>query len=53
MHCCQTAMEIDLGKHSVIYLASVLTIYSIDLPKLNTRHAFERNHSYVCVCYFA
>lgn len=35
MHCCQTALEIDLEKHSVIYLTSVLTIWSIDLPKLN------------------
>jgi len=42
MHCCQTAMEIDLGKHSVIYLVSVPTISSIDLSELRTRRAFER-----------
>lgn len=51
MHCCQTAMEIDLGKHSVIYLASVLTICSIDLPNLSTRHAFECNQSHACVLF--
>lgn len=41
MCCCQTAMEIDSGKHSVIYLASALTNPGIDLPKLKTRHASE------------
>lgn len=46
MHCCQTAMEIDLEKHSVIHLASVLTIWSIDLPKLKTRHAIEWVHTH-------
>lgn len=46
MHCCQTALEIDLGKHLVIYLTSALTIWSIDLPELN----MNLSEALECVC---
>lgn len=51
MHCCQTALEIDLGKHLVIYLTTALTIRSIDLPELNMDLSAALAHA--CLTRFA
>lgn len=43
MHRCQTAAEIDWEKkHSLIHLASLLTIWNIDLPKMKLRARLTR-----------